>query len=201
MKCRYDLQVDRIPLREVELWSRDQNRIFHETGNYFEVIAVRVEADNREVPSWTQPLVRPCRDGLLALVAKYVGGVLHYLIQGKVEAGNFDVVEMGPTVQCLTGDYKKAPMDGRPPFLDYVLSARPEQVVFDTLQSEEGGRFYREENRNMVVMADERFPSEHPDHYIWVSHEQLKHLIRFNNIVNIQCRCLLSSIPPEMVNP
>lgn len=200
MKCRYDLLVERIPLGEVDQWERDEKRIYHRTGNFFEVIAVRVEADNREVPSWTQPLVKPCRDGMLALVARYFDGVLHFLIQGKVEAGNFDVVEMGPTVQCLTGDYKKAPPGARPPFLDYVLSARPEQVVFDTLQSEEGGRFYREENRNMVVMADDRFPSGHPDNYIWVSYDQIKQLIRFNNIVNIQCRCLLSSIPLDMVN-
>lgn len=196
MKCRYDLLVTAIPLCSVRNWCRDSRRIFHESGNYFEVIAVRVEADNREVGAWTQPLVRPCREGIIALVVRLFKGVPHFLIQAKVEAGNFDVVEMAPTVQCLTGDYKQTPPGMRPAFLEYVLSAKPEQVVFDTLQSEEGGRFFHEENRNVIVLADDDFPASIPDNFIWVSYNQLKTFIRFNNFVNIQCRCLLSALTP-----
>lgn len=193
MKCRFDLQVCQIPLAQVERWNRDEMRIFHETGNYFEVIAVKVEADNREVPAWTQPLIKPCREGLIALVMKMFGEIPHFLIQAKVEPGNFDVVEMAPTVQCLTGNYKRVAPEQHPPFLDYVLTAPKSRILYDTLQSEEGGRFFREENRNLIVLADEDLPSPIPDNYIWVSYEQLKTLIRFNNFVNIQCRCLLSA--------
>lgn len=196
-KCRYDLEVQRIPLAAVSEWRRDESRIFHPSGDFFEVIAVKVEADNREVPSWTQPIVRPCKQGVIALIAREFDGVLHFLIQAKVEAGNFDVVEMAPSVQCMTGDYRRHP-GNRPAFLDYVLEAPPSSVYLDVLQSEEGGRFYREENRNMIIWADDAFPSALPDNYIWVSYTQLKTLIRFNNIVNIQARCLLACVPPGL---
>lgn len=198
MKCRYDLNVSKIPLNAVEQWCRTEDKISHATGNFFEVIAVRVEADNREVAAWTQPLVKPCREGIIALVIKFIGGIPHFLIQAKVEAGNFDVVEMAPTVQCLTGDYKKTPPALRPSFLDYVFSVRPEQIIFDTLQSEEGGRFFREENRNLIVMADDDLSANIPENFIWVSYNQLKTFIRFNNFVNIQCRCLLSALVPPL---
>lgn len=196
MKCRFDLEVRQIPLKSVDQWVRDDFRIYHETGNFFEVIAVRVEADNREVTAWTQPLVKPCREGIIAFIMKLFEGVPHFLIQAKVEAGNFDVVEMAPTVQCLTGDYKRVPSALRPPFLDYVFSTPLERVVFDTLQSEEGGRFFREENRNLIVMAGDELPANIPGNFIWVSYNQLKTFIRFNNFVNIQCRCLLSALTP-----
>jgi oxidase EvaA len=198
LKCRYDLETHSIPLREAYPWQVDTHRVFHPEGKFFEVIAVRVAADNREVSSWTQPLVKPCRDGLIAFVTKDFEGETHFLIQGKVEAGNFDIVEMAPTVQCLTGDYKQAPLESRPPFVDYVLSASPEQILFDTMQSEEGGRFFREENRNLILRAASDFPTNLPPNYIWISHTQLKDLIRFSNIVNIQARCLLSACGAEM---
>jgi len=196
MKCRYVLNVRQIPLNSVQLWKRNESRIYHETGNYFEVIAVRVEADNREVVAWTQPLIKPCREGIIAFIIKLFDGIPHFLIQGKVEAGNFDIVEMAPTVQCLTGDYKKAPSELRPAFLEYVLTAPRSQLIFDTLQSEEGGRFLREENRNLIVMAGDDLPPDMPENFIWVSYNQLKTFIRFNNFVNIQCRCLLSALTP-----
>ena len=45
------------------------------------------------------------------------------------------VVELAPTVQCLTGNYKVV---NKPPFLDYVLSASGDRIIHDTFQSEEG---------------------------------------------------------------
>lgn len=197
LKCRYDLSVRPIPLKQAVPWERDAFSIHHPSGNYFEVIAVRVEADAREVPEWTQPIVRPCRDGLIAFVTREVDGEPHFLVQAKVEAGNFDVVEMAPTVQCLTGDYRKVPESQRPPFVEQILHARREDILFDSLQSEEGGRFFREENRNVILRLSKDFPTEIPDNYIWISYTQLKEFIRFNNIVNIQARCLLSAVPPH----
>lgn len=198
LKCCYDLDVQSIPLRDARPWLMDSQRIFHPEGKYFEVIAVRVAADNREVSSWTQPLVKPCQEGLIAFVTKDFQGEPHFLIQGKVEAGNFDIVEMAPTVQCINGDYRQAPLDSRPPFIDYVLNASSAQILFDTMQSEEGGRFFREENRNLILRASPDFPAELPANYIWISHTQLKDFIRFNNIVNIQARCLLSAFGAEI---
>jgi oxidase EvaA len=199
LKCKYDLSVRTIPLGEAEPWVIESDRIFHPSGNFFEVIAVRVEADNREVGAWTQPLLKPCREGIIAFVVKDYEGQPHFLMQGKVEAGNFDIVEMAPTVQCLTGDYRRVADEDRPPFLDFVLDATPESVLFDTRQSEEGGRFYREENRNTIVRASADFPEKLPDNFIWVSLGQLKELMRFNNVVNVQARCLLSAVTREML--
>jgi len=193
-KFKYDLDIEHIPMNDVRGWERIETEIRHESGRFFSVIACRVEADCREVFSWTQPLVKAHQQGLIAFVIKEFDGVLHFLVQAKVEPGNFDVVEMAPTVQCLTGSYDTAPPERRPPFVNYVLNARPEQVHFDTLQSEEGGRFYREENRNLIIMAGDDFPEEVPDNYIWMTAGQLKEFIKYNNFVNVQARCLLSSL-------
>lgn len=199
LKCRYDLTVRSLPLGKAEPWVIERDRIYHPTGNFFEVVAVRVAADNREVPAWTQPLLKPCREGILAFVVKNHGGEPHLLMQAKVEPGNFDIVEMAPTVQCLTGDYRRAEAGSRPPFLDFVLMADRSDVLFDTKQSEEGGRFFQEENRNLVVKAGRDFPKDLPKNYVWVAFSQVKDLIRFNNVVNVQARCLLSAFSPRLL--
>ena len=193
-KFRYVMEVAPVPLRETKEWIWTGNEIHHAKKLFFSVIACAVEADNREVDSWTQPMVKAAQKGLIAFIVKEWDGVLHFLVQAKVEPGNFDVVEMAPTVQCITGNYKDVPKDRWPPYLEYVLEAEASNVLFDTSQSEEGGRFFREENRNMIVLAESDFDEEDSDRFIWMTLWQLKHFIQYNNFVNVQARCLLSCL-------
>ena len=192
LKCKYELNVMPIPLSEVEHWRTTDLAIEHEDGRFFKVIAAQVEINNREVKTWCQPLVAPVQQGLTAFVIKKINGTFHFLVQGKVEPGNFDIVEMAPTVQCITDNYTGK---NNQPFVEYVLQARKEQIRVDTLQSEEGGRFYQEQNRNLIIEADEQFPVDNlPENYIWVSFQQLMLFLHFNNYLNIQSRSLISLI-------
>ena len=194
LKVRYELDVESIPLKSVKGWHNTGEEIAHDDGRFFSVIAVAVEADNREVPRWTQPVVKPQEEGIVAYLVKSINGVLHFLVQAKVEPGNFDVVEMAPSVQCITGSYGGANKAKHPPFLDYVLNVRPENVHSSSMQSEEGGRFYREENKNIIIEVDEGFATDVPENYIWMTMNQLKTFIRYNNFINVEGRCLLSCL-------
>ena len=102
-------------------------------------------------------------------------------------------MELAPTVQCLTGKIPEAP-EKRPEFYDYVMNAQKEQILYDVLQSEEGGRFFREQNRNMIVEAGKDLPQELPEHYTWMTLHQINHFLKFNNYLNIQARSILSAI-------
>ena len=192
LKCKYELNVTPVPLKEVGHWRTTDWAIEHEDGRFFKVIAAQVEINNREVKTWCQPLVAPAQQGLTAFVIKKINGTYHFLVQGKVESGNFDTLEMAPTVQCITDNYTGK---NNQPFVEYVLNAKPEQIRVDTLQSEEGGRFYQEQNRNLIIEADDSFPVDNlPENYIWVSFQQLMLFLQFNNYLNIQSRSLISLI-------
>lgn len=194
LKAKYDLFVEKIPLKLIKGWVREDEEIHHETGKYFSVIAVDVKIDNREVSRWTQPMVKSAQEGIIVFITKEINGVLHFLVQAKIEAGNLDVVEMAPTVQCITGDYRDVPNEYRPPFLDYSLNVSREKIRYSALQSEEGGRFYQEENHYMIIEVDEEFSIEVPENYIWMTLNQLNTFIKFSNYVNIQARSLLATI-------
>jgi len=194
LKSIYDLEVTRIPLYEIKDWVITNTEIHHKDHKFFKVIAVDVEIGNREVEKWSQPMIEPAQEGLCAFVCKEINGLLHFAVQAKLECGNHDIIEFAPTVQCLTGNYRQT-KEGALPFLDYVLNAKPEQIVFDTLQSEEGGRFFREQNRNMIIIAGDEVGIELPDNYIWMSLNQLYTFLKFNNYLNIQARSLIAAVP------
>lgn len=193
LKSRYELITEKIPLNDVSDWFVSDTEIAREDGKYFKVLGVNVVISNREVSSWCQPIVQPMQEGLCVLFVQKRYGILHFLLQAKVECGNFDVVEFAPTIQCLTGDFRQVP--NPPPFVrQFVDGDIRGRVLFDTKQSEEGGRFYHEQNRNVIVLLDEDASLDVPENFLWLTLGQIKEFLRFNNYLNIQVRSLISAL-------
>ena len=192
LKAKYDLHVSPCAINDMPKWEKTEWEISRRDGKFFKIIGVNVTISNREVSSWCQPLVQPMQDGICAFIIKKINGVYHFLVQAKLECGNFDVMELAPTVQCLTGNAEEAII--KPEFYDYILNARKDQVLIDALQSEEGGRFYHEQNRNLLIEADEDFPLQLPERYTWMTLRQIYKFLRFNNYLNIQARSIISAI-------
>ncbi|MDO6489756.1 MAG: NDP-hexose 2,3-dehydratase family protein [Cellulophaga sp.] len=192
-KVKYDLSINKKSIMNLKHWKVTDRVIEHIDNRFFRVIGVNVEIGNREVSSWDQPLIEPCDKGICAFIIKDIDGIIHFLVQAKLEAGNFDVLELAPTVQCSSAYSKNSKEKERIPFLDIVLN-KSNKVIFDTYQSEEGGRFYREQNRNIIVEVGDTFSNEVPENFTWLTLNQLKKFIVFNNYVNIQARSLISAI-------
>jgi oxidase EvaA len=193
LKSNCELDIITISLKNARNWIISDYAIYHEEQKFFKVIAIEVKISSREVQHWHQPLIEPVQQGICAFICKEIAGIIHFLVQAKLESGNFDILEMAPTVQCLTGSYTSNESLISLPFLEYVLTAKA-NILFDAIQSEEGGRFYREQNRNMIILADDSFKTKVPENYIWMTLNQIKAFIRFNNYLNIQARSLISAI-------
>jgi len=194
LKSKYELEVEKVPLNTLKEWVISETRIHHNQNKYFSILAANVHIGNREVVSWSQPLVESAQEGLIAFIIKKINGVYHFLVQAKIEAGNFDILELAPTVQCLTGNYRNGLNEYEVPFIKDVLGAPTDNIVFKTMQSEEGGRFYREQNLNLIIEAADNFPEDLPENYCWITLNQLYTFIKFNNYLNIQARSLLAAI-------
>lgn len=193
LKAKYDLKVSPFPIKKMKDWDLNDCDISRPDGKYFKIIGVNVTIENREVASWCQPLVQPMQEGICAYIIKKINGVYHFLVQAKMECGNFDVLELAPTLQCLTGAIPEN-KELRPAFYDYIMNVHPKQIVYDVKQSEEGGRFYHEQNRNMIVEVGDDFPTEVPERYTWMTLEQIYQFLRFNNYLNIQSRSLIAAL-------
>lgn len=194
LKAKYELVVNKIPLKDVKEWHIKPNEIVRDDRDFFRVLGVHIMIENREVATWCQPIIQSMQEGLCVLFLKKIHGVIHLLIQAKIECGNFDVVELAPTIQCLTGNFLKE-MDGLPYYLDDFSSGEIiERVLFDTRQSEEGGRFYHDQNRYVICLIKEDVNFDLPDNFNWLTLGQTKDFLRFNNYFNIQVRSLIASL-------
>ena len=193
-KSRHELVQRIVPLRDVKHWYQTPDEIAHEMGRYFTVLAADVEASNREVLRWTQPLLAPVEPGLVALLARPVNGVLHLLMHAKMEAGLSDFAELAPTVQCVPGNTEDLPAQHRPRYLSLVRGADPARIRYDVVQSEEGGRLYHAANRYQIIDLGEDLPLDVPDDYRWMTVRQVTELLQYNNYVNIQARSLLAAL-------
>lgn len=194
LKSKYELCVEKKSLNALDGWHEHEGVIERNDKKYFRVIGVGVLIENREVLTWDQPMIQPSQQGLCAFIVKKINGVYHFLIQAKLEAGNFDVLELAPTVQCLTGNYRTGLNEYSVPYISEIINAPKESILYSAMQSEEGGRFYNEENLNAIVEVGDQFPMEVEESYCWMTLNQILRLIEFNNFLNISARSLISAI-------
>ena len=98
MKKNYTLDTKRIPLNKTSRWKQTDFRIEHESKRFFSIIAVSVNVDSREIAHWAQPLLTSDSYGIAGFIIKKIKNIFHFLVQAKVEAGNFEVIELAPTI-------------------------------------------------------------------------------------------------------
>jgi dTDP-4-dehydro-6-deoxy-alpha-D-glucopyranose 2,3-dehydratase len=194
LKSKYLLKVSNISLKDLVNWKYDGLSITHDQNKYFEVIGTTIEIGNREVISWDQPMIKPVQEGIIAFIVKSINGVYHFLVQAKIEAGNLDILELTATVQCLTGNYRIGQNEYDVPFIEEIINTNKNKTWYSAMQSEEGGRFYKEQNLNMIVEANDDFPVDVPENYCWMTLNQILTFIKFNNYFNIAARSLIAAV-------
>lgn len=189
VKMHDQSQIRLVALDSLKSWRRTADGIEAENGP-FRVIYCNIEIEGREVRKWQQPMLEAREESVFGLICCVTNHKLEFLIQAKTEVGCFDKVEMGPSVQ-LDGWKDSA----RDPVSSFFIrrAERGQGILFNGLFSEEGGRFYHEQNRNIIIQIDkEELPSPLPEGFFWADFQTLNILIQFNNCLNIQLRNLLS---------
>lgn len=193
-RTRHEVRAGTVPLREVEGWVRTDQAVSHESGLFFNVMGISVKARHREITGWCQPMVEPIGIGVNAFLVKQIDGVLHALVHARVQPGYLDVAELAPTVQATPGNYSWLPPAAWPRFLDEVLDAPPEAIRFDSLLSEEGGRFYHARNRYLVIETDPDHAEDPGEDFRWLTLHQLVGLLRHSHYVNVEARSLIACL-------
>ena len=201
-KC--DMEIDLIPLKECREWSFDKSTgsYVHASGEFFRVDGLRVTNTlSREVTGgWDQPILTQVGydGGILGLLRQRINGVPYYLVEAKIEPGNYNLVQISTTVQATFSNLKRAHKGNATPYSEYFLETDEMKatVLFDRWMSEDGGRLYNKRNRSMVVEINENFELDiQSDRYRWVTLYQLIELINSQDaIVAPHIRGILSGL-------
>ena len=198
------MKLERINLMECQGWELcpENGYIHHVSGEFFRVEGYRITGtSSREVThGWEQPFLTQegFDGGILGLLRKRFDGVPHYLIEAKEEPGNYNIVQISPTVQATFSNLKRAHKGNKTHYSDFFLNPQnhPVTVIFEQWTSEDGGRLFNKRNRTMLIELDEN--TELPlfsERFKWVSLFQLKSLITEENaIVAPHIRGILAAI-------
>lgn len=182
-------EISLIPLSELKDWELNEKELIHKDEYPFKVIFCGLEIEGREVTKWNQPLFASLGIATFGLLCCKSSGTLEILVRLKPEIGCFDSIEIGPTVQ---EEYASREPRDSVASLFFSLLDKKEQVVIDVVLSEEGGRFYHEQNRNVILMVDKDSVEFDSDQYVWSSVGTLNAMTQINNCLNIQLRNLLT---------
>lgn len=183
-------------LSQVGEWRAESGDIRRPDGRHFSIIGVRVAESDREVGGWSQPMLKPSGQALIAFLGRRIDGVFHVLVQARAEAGTFGGVQVGPTVSCIPADCENAgaPL---PRYLDVVRRAPAASRLVDVIHSEEGGRFFHAESRYVVVDVGEGFGRAVPPDFCWMTIRQLTAFVRVGNQIDVGARCLLACLTAD----
>jgi len=189
-KMFHESKLISIPLSHLTNWKIENNGITCKNPADFMVKYYDISIHGREVKNWMQPLFKANGKAVLGLITCQVEGITNYLVSARPEIGSFDKIELGPSVQIET-THKESDDDFVQLLFRKALQDR-NTVKLDVLMSEEGGRFYHEENRNVVLEVSKGSLRVLPKGYFLVDYSTLNYLIQVNNCLNIQLRNLLS---------
>lgn len=184
-----DSDTQLVRLDELENWIISDDEITCKQEYPYKVIFCDLEIEGREVKKWTQPLFKANGLATFGLMVTHMDGMVKFLVKLTPEIGCFDSLEIGPTI---LKEYGEAFDEDSIESLFQSKLDHQSDIRFDTILSEEGGRFYHEENRNIIMYVDNTEIEELPEGYFWVSYAALNHLNLVNNCLNIQLRNLLS---------
>lgn len=193
------VEIRRINLSDCAPWHYDEQlgRITNATGSFFQIAGLRryernLATGERRVVA-EQPILLQDEIGYLGIICKEFDGVMHFLMQAKIEPGNVNKVQVSPTIQATRSNFLQLHGGGKPAYLDYFLHSERHGLVVDQIQSEQAARFLGKRNRNVVVLVDEDIEVL-PTH-MWMTLGQIKMLMRYDNLVNMDTRTVLSCLP------
>jgi oxidase EvaA len=172
-----------VPLAALENWrATEWGWSEREARQGFAIDFFEVTAPLREKATWVQPLVNSAGDGHAVLVCRKRGGVLEFLVSMARETGLATSAALAPSFVSYPGANAPTP--------DWLARCRPWSA---TIESDEGGRFYRDASRYEIVRADD-WNDAAPDAGFWLTLAEIKLLLRTSNMCTIQLRGLVSQL-------
>jgi oxidase EvaA len=195
MKARNHIYQNRVGLKTLSDWGlNEQGYLAHKKGKFFKVVGIRVKSSSREVETWSQPILDNVGTGIIGLLCRRVNGTAYFLMQAKAEAGNRNIVQIGPTVQFTQENY----IDNEKltkPFLFGEFNT-PDRLILvkESRQSEEGARFYREQHVHKILLLPEGRELDLPPEYRWFSYGQIRFFLNLGECVNSCARSILACL-------
>lgn len=192
------VSMKKIPLNQCTQWFYDEENgeIRNESRSFFQIKGLQILENNKIISE--QPVIIQDEIGYLGIIRKKINGEMHYLMQYKIEPGNINKIQISPTIQATKSNFTQKHGGKKPAYLEYFVNSEKYKIIVDQIQSEQSSRFLAKRNRNIIIEIDEDIDVL-PSHD-WITLKQIKELMRYDNLVNMDTRTVLSCLPFSVEN-
>lgn len=188
--------IKRIGLNALTEWSMTKGGVFaHKQNRFFQIIGLNISVAGREVAGgWDQPILSNPELGIIGLLMRHQKNERYFLMQTKAEPGNRTVIQLGPTVQFTPGNYIDNNKLTKPFLFNEFLRPLNLTLLADSMQAEEGARFYHESHRHRILELPAGMHLDLPAEFHWVSETELRFLLTLGGYVNSCARSILACV-------
>ncbi len=190
-RTQTSLSYSMIPWNESEEWLLNDGFFSHITGGFFSVCGINTIAQHQALNQISQPIIDQPEIGILGFIVKKKKKTYQWLLQAKAEPGNIGIVQLAPTVQATYSNYTQKHGGKATPYLENFIDQN-NQLYSNTLQSEQGTKFLRKFNRNMVCDAA---PQEVHEHFQWFDVSEIQKALRTDYSLNTDARSVITTTP------
>lgn len=183
------LSTKNIPLSTSKEWSLSQGVIVHTSNRFFSIIGV-------EYKNIEHILIDQQEIGTLGFLIHKSAGITNILVQAKAEPGNIKTLQFAPSCQATSSNAEQVHGGNLPPFLNYFTSPTS-KIIYNSLQSEQGSRFYKKRNTNCIIETKNIF--DVPQAFLWTNIDNLLELVHTDYSLNTDARSVLVSAPWEIL--
>jgi len=83
---KVSVSIKKTSFDQLDQWNVnvEEGNIHHKSGKFFSIEGIRVKTNWGYVPEWDQPIINQPEIGYLGIVTKEFEGVLHFLLQAKL---------------------------------------------------------------------------------------------------------------------
>ena len=183
--------VERVDLSTLEDWEVTDDRIKPKGMGDYEVLQLRVDASDREVRQWDQPLVHTLHKGLIVLIFRRLQDQLQVMLEYKEELGNEFGYLMGPSATLENPDALVESVE-----LSKLFSTPESEILTTHSCSEEGGRFFQCTNQYQIIdvstVDTEIMEGFTQQKYCWLNLDSALALFDRPNVLSDDCRGVMA---------
>ncbi|MEO0438037.1 MAG: NDP-hexose 2,3-dehydratase family protein [Pseudomonadota bacterium] len=179
--------LERIPIAEQAEWTFSDSGITHKSGGFFSVCGV---SDRDKVSDSRLMLYQP-QSALTGLILYRSEHGTLVLLQARVEPGNTNVIQYGPTIQSTPANYLRL-HGGKATsyvenFTEYLSGTN---LLTHSMQLDLACRYFQKSKTHHYLEVDT--PISTLENMVWASLPAISGLLKSDNVLNADLRSLLS---------
>lgn len=175
-------------------YNKHKGFFYHDSGEFFKIEGKRILNSKREIVSWDQPFLTQVgyKGGIIGLVRAYINKIPHYLIDAKFEPGNYNDIQLSPSLQATYSNLFRI-HEGEKNRVASKYFKKHFVTIRKFWVTEDGGRLFKKTNLHWIVQyyGKINIPG---NTYKWMTLWEIDRFIKKGKYVGPHLRSILSLI-------